>query len=75
MQSFFGFPDDGILPGDILPPGDLNKPSPVEAMRDFFVTRDCFHLSPLGYEFLVQNSFDGYFENRFSQSIFSNGFE
>lgn len=75
MQSFFGFPDDGILPGDILPPGDLNKPSPLEAMRDFFVTRDCFHLSPLGYEFLVQNSFDGYFENRFSNAIFSDGFE
>ena len=74
MQSFFGFPNDGILPGDILPPGDLNRPSPEEAMRDFVFTRDCFHLSPLGYEFLVQNSFDGYFENRFD-SVFSDGFE
>jgi hypothetical protein len=75
MQSYFGFPDDNIQPGDILPPGDLTRPSPLEAMRDFVVTRDCFHLSPLGYEYLVQNSFDGYFKNRFSDVLFSNSFE
>jgi hypothetical protein len=74
MQSFFGFPDDGIAPGDIMPPGDISRPSPVEAMRDFVFTRDCFHLSPQGYEYLVQNSFDGYFKNRFNFS-FKDGFE
>jgi len=74
MQSYYGFPNQGIQPGDILPPGDINKPSPLDAMRDFTVTHDCFHLSPQGYEYLVQNTFDGYFKNRFD-SVFSSGFE
>lgn len=75
MQSFFGFPDEGILPGDILPPGDITRTSPLEAMRDFgFGIRDCFHLSPEGYEFLVQNTFDGYFHTRFD-TVFKTGFE
>lgn len=74
MQSFFGFPDDNILPGDILPPGDISKPSPIEAMRDFGVTRDCFHLTPDGYEILVQNIFDGYFHARFD-TIFRTSFD
>ncbi len=74
MQSFFGFPDDGILPGDILPPGDISRPSPLAAMRDFTVTQDCFHLSPQGYEYLVQNNFDGYFRERFD-FVFKSGFE
>ena len=74
MQAFFGFPNDGIAPGDIMPPGDISKPSPVAAMRDFVFTRDCFHLSPQGYEFLVQNTFDGYFKNRFDL-VFASGFE
>ncbi|MBL4660338.1 MAG: hypothetical protein JKY19_08275 [Alcanivoracaceae bacterium] len=75
MQSFFGFPAEGILPGDIMPPGDISRPSPLEAMRDFgFGIRDCFHLSPEGYGFLVQNAFDGYFLGRFD-TIFKAGFE
>ena len=65
MQAFFGFPSQGIPPGQIMPPGDLTKPSPVEAMRDFGVARDCFHLSPDGYNFLIQNAFDGYYFDRF----------
>ena len=65
MQAFFGFPSQGIPPGQIMPPGDLTKPSPVEAMRDFGVTRDCFHLSPDGYNYLIQNAFDGYYFDRF----------
>jgi len=43
-------------------------------MRDFFVTRDCFHLGPQGYEYLVQNIFDGYYKQRFD-TIFKSGFE
>ncbi len=74
MQAFFGFPNDGIAPGVIMPPGDLNRPSPIQAMRDFTFTRDCFHLTPQGYEYLVQNTFDGYFNNRFN-NLFKNGFE
>lgn len=75
MQSFFGFPDEGILPGDILPPGVIDRPSPIESMRDFGLgIRDCFHLSPEGYEFLVQNLFDGYYRERFD-TVFKSGFE
>ena len=75
MQSFFGFPAQGILPGDIMPPGDISRTSPLEAMRDFGLgIRDCFHLSPEGYEFLIQNAFDGYFHGRFD-TVFKSGFE
>ncbi|MCF6288707.1 MAG: GDSL-type esterase/lipase family protein [Proteobacteria bacterium] len=74
MQSFFGFPGENILPGDILPPGVISRPSPVEAMRDFGATRDCFHLTADGYRFLVQNIFDGYFQARFD-TIFKTSFE
>ncbi len=74
MQAFFGFPSQGIPPGQIMPPGDLSKPSPEEAMRDFGVTRDCFHLSPDGYYYLIQNTFDGYFLERFD-ALYSNSFE
>ena len=75
MQSFFGFPAENILPGDILPPGDITRTSPLEAMRDFGLgIRDCFHLSPEGYTFLVQNAFDGYFHDRFD-TVFRTGFE
>ena len=34
MQNAFGWPDDGIQPGDIQLPGDVSLTSPVEAMRD-----------------------------------------
>ncbi len=74
MQAFFGFPSQGIPPGQIMPPGDLTKPSPVEAMRDFGVTRDCFHFSPDGYNFLIQNTFDGYYFDRYN-ALYINGFE
>jgi hypothetical protein len=74
MQTFFGFPDEGILPGDIMVPGDITRPSPVEAMRDFVLARDCFHLSPQGYEYLVQDTFDGYFHARFD-TVFKGSFE
>ncbi len=74
MQAFFGFPSQGIPPGQIMPPGDLTKPSPLEAMRDFGVTRDCFHLSPVGYNHLIENAFDGYYLERFD-AIYSDSFE
>jgi len=76
MQSYYGFPDDGILPGQLLPPGDLNRPSPVESMRDTLGIGipDCFHLSPQSHEYLVQNLFDGYFRQRFD-TIFKSSFD
>lgn len=63
MQSRFGFPSSGIPPGQLLPPGDLTLPSPVEALR--LGGDDCFHLNSLGYAEVVANQFDGYFATRF----------
>gem|GEM_PF-633925 len=67
MQFHFGFPDDGIPPGQLEPPGDITLPSPVEAMRDRpFLGRDCFHLEPAGYDILVENLVENYYLDRFS---------
>jgi lysophospholipase L1-like esterase len=63
MQARFGFPADGIPPGQLTPPGDLSLPSPVEALR--LNGDDCFHLNAQGYDDLVLNQYDGYFEDRF----------
>lgn len=76
MQFTFGFPEDGIAPGEIALPGDLSLPSPTQAMRRPFGVLDCFHLSAEGYDVLIQNLFDGYFRQRFSADlIFASGFE
>lgn len=66
MQYTFGLPGDGIAPGQLPPPGDLSLPSPVASMRSHGILgRDCFHLTPSGYDVLVQNLYDNYFEVRF----------
>ncbi len=72
MQFVYGFPDDGIPPGQLLPPGDLNRPSPIEAMR---LGADCFHLSADGNEVLAQNLWDQYYDRRFNGALFGDGFE
>ncbi len=74
MQFHFGFPDDGIAPGSLLPPGDLSLPSPLASMRNRLVGRDCFHLSSAGYDHLVQNLYDQYFRVRFD-TVFKSPFE
>ncbi len=71
MQFNFGFPDEGILPGDIPLPGDLSRPSPIAAMRNGL---DCFHLEPEGYDLLIQNLFDQYLRNRLD-TVFKASFE
>lgn len=63
MQWLFGFPDDGIPPGFLPPPGDPTLPSPTAALR--LGGDDCFHLNAEGYDGIVMNQFDGYFEERF----------
>ncbi|GAB4188506.1 MAG: hypothetical protein Tsb002_14840 [Wenzhouxiangellaceae bacterium] len=75
MQFNFGFPDDGIQPGDIPLPGDLSLPTPPAAMRVTLGVLDCFHLRAEGYDLLVQNLFDQYYAQRFSDTIFASGFE
>lgn len=74
MQFAFGFPSEGIPAGQLLPPGDLGRPSPLAAMRNFGIGRDCFHLSPAGYDVLVQNLYDNYFAVRF-ETIFRSSLE
>mgnify|MGYP000035252250 CR=1 FL=1 len=74
MQNLYGFPDDGIPAGTIQPPGDVSLPSPVESMRITFGVTDCFHLRPEGYDVLVQNLFDQYFQYRFD-TIYKSLFE
>lgn len=77
MQNYFGFADaDPVIePGEILPPGDLNLPSPVQSMRiNIGLVVDCFHLGAEGYDVLVQNTFDQYFKYRFD-TIYKSLFE
>ncbi|MDZ7790730.1 MAG: MBG domain-containing protein [Xanthomonadales bacterium] len=64
MQNHYGLP--GMPPGSIEPPGDINEPSPVEAMREHFfgLATDCFHLKPEGYEVIVQNLIDQFLAAR-----------
>lgn len=72
MQFTFGFPDEGIPPGQLLPPGDLSRPSPIEAMR---LGADCFHVSSAGNDVLVQNLWDSYYDQRFNGTLWRDGFE
>lgn len=73
MQQKYGI--DMIPPGQLSLPGAPNLPSPLNAMRNRAgLGRDCFHLSPQGYDHLVQNLFDGFYRVRFER-IFSGSFE
>ncbi|MEM7588078.1 MAG: Calx-beta domain-containing protein [Acidobacteriota bacterium] len=63
MQFTFGFPDDGIPPGALRPPGDINRPSPTQAM---FLQNDCIHLNSAGYTAVAQNLWNQYYDARFN---------
>lgn len=62
MQYTFGQNSPlGVAPGGTypaftqpLPFGDLTYPSPKNSMRDYGLTKDCFHLSPKGYNDLIE---------------------
>ena len=71
MQYVFGYPSQGIPPGQLAPPGDPTLPSPPQAM---LLGADCIHLSDNGYLAVAQNLWDGYYEARFT-GIFASGFE
>lgn len=66
MQNHYGWPDDGIPPGSIEPPGDINEPSPYIAMREHLwgLAIDCFHLKAEGYDVIVQNLVDQFLSAR-----------
>ena len=72
MQATFGFPSDGIAPGDLALPGDPSLPSPSEAM---FLGIDCIHLTSSGYEAVGQRLWERYYRARFNPLVFADGFE
>lgn len=72
MQFYFGFPDDGIEPGELLPPGDITRPSPLEAMR---LGIDCTHLGVEGYQVVAQNLWNHFYDEHFNGTIVRDGFE
>jgi len=75
MQNAYGWPDQGIQPGDIPLPGDYTRTSPLEAMRTHYgFVKDCFHLEPEGYDILVQGLFEEYYQYRFD-TIYKSHFE
>jgi len=76
MQYLYGFPGatPPIPPGAILPPGDLELPSPPEAMLNWFGTPDCIHLSSTGYDAVGENLWWSYYHFAID-GIFRDGFE
>ncbi len=72
MQFQFGFPNEGIEPGDLIPPGDLSRPSPLPSM---FLQSDCFHLSGTGYDFLAQYLWEEFYAAHLTGLLFTDGFE
>lgn len=73
MQFTYGFPDEGIPPGALTPPGDLDRPSPIESM---FLQLDCIHLRSDGYYVIGQNLWQGFYGAYFDGGpIFGDGFE
>lgn len=45
VAPFGSYPPQSVT----LPIGNINYPSPRNSMRDYLITKDCFHLSPQGY--------------------------
>ena len=72
MQFHFGFPDEGIDPGDLVPPGDLSRPSPLPSM---FLQSDCFHLGGTGYDLIAQYLWDEFYARQLTGLLFTDGFE
>jgi len=77
MQNVFGYPSMDIDPGDLPLPGDLNLPSPPEAMRPQLADIDCFHLRSSGYEAMgerlwseaLRRTIDGVFFDDFEDGL------
>lgn len=72
MQVVFGYPAEGIDPGELDLPGDLGLPSPPQALR--FFGSDCFHLRASGYTALAGRLWDRALE-RIVLGLFADGFE
>jgi hypothetical protein len=53
-----------------LPNGFIDYPSPRNSMRDYGVTKDCFHLSALGYRRLVSYQTQKYYHKAFMNDAY-----
>ena len=73
MQSHYGYPSMDIEPGQISRPGNLELPSPPEAMR--YWGQDCFHLSKRAYDQLAENLWRDFYFAWFGGGLFSDNFE
>lgn len=62
MQYHFGVPNQNIPPKTILPPGDPNYPSPIQAM---FLGADCIHLNSSGYQIVAENLWNQFYIDQF----------
>lgn len=56
QNTALGVPPSGSYPpfSQPLPFGDYTYPSPKNSMRDYLLTKDCFHLSPKGFSDLIE---------------------
>lgn len=69
MQRIYGQEDPlGVDPGGTypvdfqpLPYGDITYPSPKSSMRDYGITRDCFHLSAEAYLYMIGFQFQKFY--------------
>lgn len=53
-----------------LPAGYVDYPSPQDAMRNYGVTKDCFHLSVQGYEDLISYHTQKFYHKFFMEDTF-----
>ena len=71
MQLNFGFSDQGIAPGDLPLPGDVQRPSPIESMHE---QQDCLHQSQAGYRAIAEHLYQRIYSDLLG-TVFANGFE
>ena len=67
MQNHFGFPGQGIPPGQIQPPGDPGLPSPTAAMR--FGGFDCIHINNEGNDVIALNLWQNYYAEKLCLTV------
>lgn len=54
-----------------LPDGNPNYPSPKNTMRDYALTKDCFHLSAAGYEAFISYHFQKFYHKFFMDDAYT----
>jgi lysophospholipase L1-like esterase len=78
MQNVFGQEDPlevapfgTYQPGEApLPEGFSDYPSPQNSMRDYGLTKDCFHLSAAGYRAMMSYQMQKYYHKAFMSDIY-----